>query len=82
MTSPPNTVATPHPLFLVRLINVSSGIVSTLAGRTNLGGASDGQGSRAQFFGPSGISLDGARAVAVVVSCGYRRWKLLGETLD
>lgn len=43
----------------------ASGIVSTLAGSAGSAGARDGKGSRAQFFRPSGITVDDSGNVFV-----------------
>ena len=57
---------------LVRLVNVTTGLVSTLAGNRNGGqanpGHADGVGTLASFNSPTGIAVDGAGTFAVVVS--------------
>ncbi len=43
----------------VRMISLSSGTVTTIAGRAGIAGASDGPLGRSLFNGPSGIATDG-----------------------
>ena len=52
---------------LVRRIDVSTGIVTTVAGQYRLGGSSDGLGSNAQFDEPCGISLDATGTIGYLV---------------
>ena len=52
----------------VRFIVISSRVVSTLAGAPPAYGFTDGVGSYAKFYAPSGIALDAAGMFAVVVS--------------
>lgn len=51
---------------LIRRINVSTGVVSTLAGSAGLSGSADGQRTSALFHNPSSIASDAAGAVIVV----------------
>lgn len=50
----------------IRRLDLSSGIVTTLAGTAGSFGTSNGKGTIAEFSGPRGIALDAAGAVAVV----------------
>ena len=52
---------------LVRQINVSSGIVTTLAGSASNYGSSDGTGTAVRFNYPRGISIDSAGSLALLV---------------
>lgn len=61
---------------LLRHVNLTSGLVTTLAGSRsgNVGadnyGHSDGIGMSASFYTPTGVALDAAGTVVVVVSKG------------
>lgn len=53
---------------LLRRVNLTSGLVTTLAGsniQTN--GYTNGAGASASFYAPSGIAVDGAGTFAIVV---------------
>ena len=52
--------------FAIRQINVSSALVTTIAGQTT-SGYSDGIGGAAMFRWPQGIGVDAAGTVALVV---------------
>lgn len=58
----------------MRLINLTSGRVTTLAGNLsaivglNNNGRADGVGTLASFSSPSGVALDAAGVTAVIVS--------------
>ena len=52
---------------LIRLLVLSSGMVSTLAGQAGSSGSTDGIGTNAMFNSPYGIALDAAGTFAVVV---------------
>ena len=52
---------------LIRLLVLSSGVVSTLAGQAGSIGYTNGIGTNAMFNGPYGIALDAAGTFAVVV---------------
>ena len=52
---------------LIRLLVLSSGVVSTLAGQAGSFGSTDGIGTNARFYSPHGIALDAAVTFAVVV---------------
>lgn len=43
----------------IRKIEISTGVVSTLAGSADVRGSADGTGATASFSGPSGITTDG-----------------------
>lgn len=43
----------------IRRIEITTGVVSTLAGRADVRGSADGTGATASFSGPSGITTDG-----------------------
>ena len=58
---------------LVRRIDLSLGLVSTLAGTSGVSGSANGAGTAALFFRPSGVAMDAAGTVALVVSGAYRR---------
>ena len=53
---------------LIRLLVLSSGVVSTLAGQAGSTGSTNGIGANARFNDPEGIALDAAGTFAVVVS--------------
>jgi hypothetical protein len=58
---------------LIRVINITSGAVTTLAGRKGVSPPmSDGVGTAATFAGPYGVALNGAGTVAIVVGCRLR----------
>ncbi len=44
----------------IRKIVISSGTVTTLAGTAGIVGSADGTGAAASFFGPAGVTTDGA----------------------
>ena len=52
---------------LIRLLVLSSGVVSTLAGQVGSTGSTNGIGTNARFNWPLGIALDAAGTFAVVV---------------
>ena len=52
---------------LIRLLVLSSGVVSTLAGQARSFGSTNGIGTNARFNFPTGIALDAAGTFAVVV---------------
>ena len=52
---------------LIRLLVLSSGVVSTLAGQAGSSGSTNGLGTNARFRDPYGIALDAAGTFAVVV---------------
>ena len=52
----------------IRMLDVSTGSVSTLAGsKTLLSGLADGIGTKASFLSPQGVSMDATGSFAVVV---------------
>jgi hypothetical protein len=53
---------------IIRSIALSSRLVSTLAGRQGVSTFSDGTGTTATFNFPSGVDINAAGTVAVVVS--------------
>ena len=44
----------------VRVVDVATGAVTTLAGQRQVQGSSDGAGAAARFYYPSGLAIDGA----------------------
>lgn len=59
---------------LLRRINLSSGLVMTLAGGgrpSNKYGHADGTGTAASFYAPHGVALDGPGTFAIVVRMGW-----------
>lgn len=55
----------------IRRINALSGAVTTFAGATSTSGSSDGIGTAARFFGPSGVAWDGAGSLYVADSSNH-----------
>lgn len=55
---------------LVRRVNISSGEVTTLAGRAGVAGSVDGVGTSASFNRPSDVAMDSTGAFAVVADQG------------
>lgn len=63
---------------LIRGINLTSRRVTTLAGQLDVSGSSDGLGSSAKFYSPSGLAIDAGCTFALVVRVegrGMLRWK-------
>ena len=58
--------------YVIRLLVLSSGVVSTLAGQAGSAGSTDGVATNARFNDPRGIALDAAGTFAVVVRRGER----------
>ena len=56
--------------FTIRKVT-SAGVVTTLAGRVGVQGSSDGTGSAARFYQPSGVTVDGSGNVFVADSANY-----------
>ena len=56
---------------IIRLIILSSGLVSTLAGTSGVSGSSNGIGTTASLYYPSGVAMDANGTVALVVSSVY-----------
>jgi sugar lactone lactonase YvrE len=52
----------------IRKITTPGGVVTTLAGSPGVTGSTDGTGSAALFFGPSGVAVDGSGNVYVADS--------------
>jgi hypothetical protein len=52
---------------LIRLLVISSGVVSTLAGQVGSAGSTNGIGTNAMFYSPWHIALNAAGTFAVVV---------------
>lgn len=52
----------------MRMVKLSSGLVSTLAGRPTFSGRLDGAGTLALFSSPSGVVMDAIGSMALVVS--------------
>jgi hypothetical protein len=44
---------------IIRKIVITTGVVTTVAGSPGITGSSDGVGSSARFYGPTGITTDG-----------------------
>ena len=71
---PPLLPPAPAPLqadtynHLIRRIDLSSGLVSTLAGTSGSVGSANGLGTVARFDQPVGVAMDNAGTVALVVS--------------
>ena len=63
----PYTMQADRSNHLIRLLVLSSGVVSTLAGQAGSTGSTNGIGTNATFNGPIGIALDAAGTFAVVV---------------
>ena len=67
---------------LIRLLVLSSGVVSTLAGQAGSTGSTNGIGTNARFRYPWGIALDAAGTFAVVVRKDGRVALLEGMILE
>lgn len=52
---------------LIRRVNLTTGLVTTVAGKNGVVGFVDGQGSAAAFDRPYAISMDGAGSFALIV---------------
>jgi len=63
----PYTMQSDYANHLIRLLVLSSGVVSTLAGQAGSLGSTNGIGTNAKFNYPTGIALDAAGTFAVVV---------------
>lgn len=61
----------------IRVIN-SAGLVTTLAGSSQ--GYTDGLGTAAQFYNPSGIALDAATMTFYVAEYGNNRLRVISST--
>ena len=59
--------------YVLRRIDLQTSAVSTIAGRASVSGFSDGAGTQATFGLPTGVAMDAAGAVAVVVSLAVIR---------
>ena len=57
---------------IIRLLVLSSGVVSTLAGQAGSTGSTNGIGTNAKFYNPYCIALDAAATFAVVVRGGCK----------
>jgi hypothetical protein len=55
---------------MMRLVTLSSGAVSTLAGTPGVAGSTNGVGSAAAFSLPRGVAWNAANTVALIVSIG------------
>lgn len=53
---------------VLRHINLSTSVVSTVAGSVGTTGYQDGAATSAKFNGPSGIAMDAAGTFALIVS--------------
>ena len=56
--------------FLVRRIEVISGLVTTIAGKAGVAGSSNGVGEVARFAWAQGVAIDPLGTFAIVVSGG------------
>ena len=54
--------------YLIRRIEISSGLVSTLAGTVGAVGSVNGRGTAASFSLPYGVSMDNSGTFAFIVS--------------
>ena len=57
---------------LVRILNVTTGAVKTVAGIPGIAGFTDGVGTAAGFNVPQGIAVDETGAFALVVSISFK----------
>ena len=55
---------------VIRRIAISTGVVTTLAGTPGVYGFQDGVGTAASFFISTGVAMDAAGSIALVVSSG------------
>lgn len=54
----------------IRLVNISSGVVTTVAGKSGTSGHGDGIGTNAHLYNPTGLSLDASETTLLFVSRG------------
>ena len=57
---------------IIRLIDMPTGTVTTLAGVAGINGYLDGIGSDVRFYFPTSVALDAAGGVAIIVSVETR----------
>ena len=67
--SPPPPLQADSNNHLLRRVNLTSGLVTTLAGNATRGRA-DGVGTAATFYSPGGVAVDAAGSTAIVVRGG------------
>jgi hypothetical protein len=65
---------------VIRKIEISTSVVTTLAGSANNWGATDGIGTAARFFGPTGITTDGTN-LYVTDNCTIRKIEIATGTV-
>ena len=65
---------------VIRKVEISTGVVSTLAGSPAMAGSADGTGSAARFYDPQGIAADGAGNLYVVDSANHTIRKVVVST--
>jgi hypothetical protein len=69
-----------EPSDTIRKVVVTTGEVTTLAGSPGQRGSSDGTGAAARFYGPSGITSDGAGSLFVVDGSNHTIRKVVVAT--
>lgn len=65
---------------LIRIIDLSTGVVGTLAGSTKISGSADGAGMSAQFYYPRGVACDGLGNVFVADAFNHTIRKVVIST--
>ena len=58
----------------IRKIVISTGVVTTVAGGTGVMGSTDGTGSAARFFWPTGVATDGTSLFVTDFGNNARGW--------
>ena len=76
---PPSAMQADSNNHLMRLLVLSSGVVTTFAGQAGSAGSTNGVGTNARFNGPRGIALDAVGTFAVMVRLGREASHMKGS---